>query len=735
MGTLKLLFTLAIIGYSLYSFITYMSRRSDNKHALRTLRDQGEPVRSLTAEEEAALAPFLFQPAKPDKPMPLQRAGVFALEGNYARHGISSGNGSETFHDTLNDIEVILPYDARDHLREYTRAEVVFTEKFAIVVSMNGTFDLLGGRERAQRRQLQERQWASGQAGAVADVDTATVQALQDEGVPASLLDDALRVEILGQRDETPAEVLARSGPGVGLLPATGFAIAFVGLGVASAAQGAARAGGVAVAAVFIALAVWGVWSRKSLAPAGKVNRVRGRINAIAIPLPGQTVAPAPRWFLGDKVPVELPAHWKVFWGTPPTDAVDVELRVDDHTAVKFGKALSIDDEVRRFQPAYWGRHLTLALAGAIALGTLPLWADGADGLRNDAVLTAALLQRRDPLTVASAKDLARALPAVGTPVHFTGQGRCDWGADGVTRFNCGRLYWGGEAPVLAGIDIDPVTESFRSGTFLQARSSARLEMMMQLQMMQRQATNPLDAYRYGYGAAPAAPKIVGGLPELVALVETSCATESPACSQLKSALASALKVDDERQPKDWAGWVKQAGAGELVGDNAEALILSSGLSQVHAAGAGVANARLTPLLASATQQWREQGKNGVVLTVWAGEGTTLPASPQPADAFAAVETARELAGDKGLQAFDVQGLVVETAHPAGGVPEVFVDASRTLSDPWPSVIRVAFVITALLLLVLHAVAFVVGLRAAQARGKALEAHNRQRLAGAAFLA
>ncbi|MCR2660489.1 hypothetical protein NSP18_24395, partial [Salmonella enterica] len=68
-------------------------------------------------------------------------------------------------HDTLGGVDVVLPYDARDYLREDNQAEVVMTEKFAIVVALNGEFDLAGGREREARRQKQNQQWSSGKLG------------------------------------------------------------------------------------------------------------------------------------------------------------------------------------------------------------------------------------------------------------------------------------------------------------------------------------------------------------------------------------------------------------------------------------------------------------------------------------------------------------------------------------------------------------------------------------------
>ena len=221
LNMLKLGLMLIILIWSIYSGITYMARRSDNKGALRDLRQDGQPARRMTDEEQALVQPFLFDPAKPKKQAQLINDGVYPLHGAFVRHGIEASQGGSTMHDTLGDVDVVLPYDARSYLVENNHAEVVLTEKFAIVVALNGEFDLAGGREREQRRQKQDQQWNSGRTGALQSVIDLEVDPPEADEAPPTAeqlaqaereLDDATRVEILAQRDETPAEVAARQG-------------------------------------------------------------------------------------------------------------------------------------------------------------------------------------------------------------------------------------------------------------------------------------------------------------------------------------------------------------------------------------------------------------------------------------------------------------------------------------------------------------------------------------------
>ena len=203
----------------------------------------------MTDEEQALVQPFLFDPAKPKKQAQLINDGVYPLHGAFVRHGIEASQGGSTMHDTLGDVDVVLPYDARSYLVENNHAEVVLTEKFAIVVALNGEFDLAGGRERELRRQKQDQQWNSGRTGALQNVVDLEVDPPEADEAPPTAeqlaqaereLDDATRVEILAQRDETPAEVAARQGRGFGFWVSVLWALAFLCLGLAGGA-GACR--------------------------------------------------------------------------------------------------------------------------------------------------------------------------------------------------------------------------------------------------------------------------------------------------------------------------------------------------------------------------------------------------------------------------------------------------------------------------------------------------------------
>ena len=63
----------------------------------------------MTDEEQALVQPFLFDPAKPKKQAQLINDGVYPLHGAFVRHGIEASQGGSTMHDTLGDVDVVLP--------------------------------------------------------------------------------------------------------------------------------------------------------------------------------------------------------------------------------------------------------------------------------------------------------------------------------------------------------------------------------------------------------------------------------------------------------------------------------------------------------------------------------------------------------------------------------------------------------------------------------------------------
>ena len=135
-------------------------------------------------------------------------------------------------------------------------------------------------------------------------------------------------------------------------------------------------------------------------------------MNAIVLSNPSTSQTVSTQLFLGDKLPVNLPDHWRANLQLPDDGRVDMDLRVQDYAVLRLGGNYSVDEEQRLFPRVFWGRHMTLALTGLAALGAL--WAV-APNLPGDP-LTRAWVQSDGPRSYASAEALAQDPPGFGQP-------------------------------------------------------------------------------------------------------------------------------------------------------------------------------------------------------------------------------------------------------------------------------------------------------------------------------
>lgn len=733
-NTLKLGLMIIVLVWTVVSGVTYMVRRSDNKGALRDLKREGRPLRRMSAAEREMLQPFLIHPAGLKKAGKLVNDGIFPLRGAFVRHGISSNQGGSTMHDTLGGVDVVLPYDARGFLRADNVAEVAMTEKYAIVVALNGEFDLAGGREREQRRHRKDQQWTAGKAGAMQNVVDPQTQAsdASDAGQREQSereLAEAMRVEILGQRDETPAEVAARQHPGIGFWISVLWALAFTGLAAAGVGGGAAFAGG---AAALAALALWLTWGRRGSRAPWKVNRARGELHAIVLTNPDNAQAVSTQLFLGDKLPVKLPDHWRSTLELPEDGRVDVDVRVEDYSVVRLGASHSVDEEQRLYPRVFWGRHATLALVGALAGWAL---CASADNLEGDAALAGAWLRGAQPRVYASAAELAQDPPGFGVPVSLEGRARCELRRDddaGRTAFDCSRLRWGGEAPQPARLEVNEAVRQLYSGDFLKTRSNPMLDVLVASQVYSRMRADPMAAYN----ARGVSASSVVGLSETVATIEEACGQASgesiSRCDRLKREFASNILLAQE-QPGSWLELYKLAegGAFKAKGRNDEGVMFSRYVEDMRRLARSSMSGVLEAAVERASRSTMDTQRGGVVLQVLPGPRTALPSVPGVGaeGQLAAWNQRLKYLSPEGVMPFKVGGLAAGTGSDASGTLEVAVDAERSLDEPLPSLARMAWLLLAGLLVLAHLPLAVVRWRQASARKRGLREYDARRAA------
>ncbi|MBL7252456.1 IgaA/UmoB family intracellular growth attenuator [Alloalcanivorax marinus] len=696
---LKLLLLVIVLGTTIYSGIVYSARRRGSARELSSLRDQAQPLRRLSANERDALAPFLVQPNRPGKPVHLTSEEVFPLRGEYQRHGIQS-NGHQSWHHMIGGVEVILPFDAELFLDQDNEAEVVFADKLAVVVRLNG-FELLEGAARDARRDAAEDQWQQGVRGTLEQVyvDDEAPRA-EDEAEAARR-----RVEIHDQRPETAAETEARLGRGLGLLPGLLWALAFLALGIAvfrDTLVWLSVWGGLALVLAFSAL--WLFWRRRTPGPAGKVNRVTGTVNLVPLSVDEASGTVSVIATLGGKLTFETPEHWRPHTPLEDGQRLELEMRVEDHSVVTYDRKLSVDEEYRRCPPVYPGRHLSLAVVAVVALlvglGALP---DPAGDLAQTVYWlgSAGTLHADDPASLAANP------PQAGRRVVLDGRGRCqvtpvgsDWSRADI---RCDRLRWGGDELKRPDLELDDATLALTSDDALQTHSDPRLRMLALLR---------------GGGTGDREPLLLTNAKDLVARVDRVCQVDEPphACGNARQTILSALNFPELGQLENWDDLRQQL---QERGEDASpaAVTLKGHLGSIRRQLRSLADQHARDKVARLAEAIAAQQRGGVLVEVTAGMAAgPLQGGADTLERWRALQT---LFGEDGMRAFHVEGMVAHQGSDQHGTPGLIVDPERG-ERPWQALLRSIWIVMAATLLLVHGALWLRNWMAARQRRRAV---------------
>lgn len=695
---LKLGLLIFVLVYSIYNYAIYRSRRRTDKHAFKDFLERSQPVRTLTAEEKPLIQPFLIHPAKPKSTARLRDDRVYRLEGSHIRHGYSSGEGQTIMHDTLGGLDVVLPHDAIDFLQEHNAAEVVLTDSFAIVIRLNETFDLAGGKARSDERERLEQKWQHGEALSSGTADHGSTTA---DTAGSDVAASTSTSQLISQRDETPDEARFRTGLGFGLLASTLLFGMFLCLGIAgNVEEPATRTAWLAGAGLCAALALWRwiVRSRRRPAPQ-KINRVRGPANLVRLVNPDNSSIVASQLFIGDSVPVSLPEHWTRHGIDLRLDGtVDADVRVEDRMIVRLNNQLSINEELQRLPMHYWGRFLTLSLASAAAAGML--WIMNGEEAGRDLALSRSLLGGNTEVTYSDATQLRAALPGEGDLLALSGQARCSllWPEDTGKSLglDCQRLIWTDEAATPLPT-LEPLAVSLYDGSVLQARPAHAVSSLLSLLA---QAGQPLRR------SASQTPYHLTRLNQTLARIDEACPFDldvSPRltlCAALRHTLLELLITDmPEGTAKTWDGlrdYASHAGNGAILTANGLAIVQQA----TRDLGANLIMTQVGAPLRAIAGADRNQG---VVLHVWPGLHSALPEPPVRQDNLLDVLRFAHMQWQPdGAMPFAVRGHVVTQGDDLGR-PVLYIDATLAAEDRPPALIRTAALALALALTLVFA--------------------------------
>lgn len=400
---------------------------------------------------------------------------VRCIEGDF-RSGRSGGFLYGVTSHYIGGTQVILPYDAIQHVSDYNRAEVVLGRKvmlgcpFVVVVRL-GTFHVTEAMRRAQHQQAAEAAWRLGDDPApFAPTNDAAVDAPSHHATP-TLRAPPGDAEILAQRRESQEELALCPAPWLGLRAAACWLLACALLWFATWARTTDAVTWIASAAVAIVaglgVALMKRRVRRKEVP-GEVNRVRGVLNGEPYHFAGQPMF-GPPFLLGRQQTVELPYHWQRLGTLPVGDAVDAEVRTIDRHVLSLGPGWSLVDEARRFPPIRYAHHLIWLIVGAAALAGSLITGNAID---TDMKLGARAFERHGYRQVASVDALIARPPTVGDWVWIQGDAYCMPTLDNINGSSrlgvkCDELRWGGSSMALPMLSLPDSIATLASTPYL----------------------------------------------------------------------------------------------------------------------------------------------------------------------------------------------------------------------------------------------------------------------------
>ena len=558
---------IALLIYGAYSVFSYFVKRDSNKVGLDNLRHR--PVlRQLSDEEVQALKPFVSSFKV--------NAGrdVYALTGALSSHGLSV-QGSLTTHVTLDDVDVLLPYDAADYAQDHNYAEVVLADKCAIVVTLND-FQLLEGRARAFNGEQILAQPVAENPETLLPAAASAAESVAPSGRLSSAVAASTpaaakqpQVQVIRQRHETAEEVRFRLGSVTSWDGAVYWLLAVLLLWGATWDFSSGVQTALLVAGVLSGL--WALW--RWLGPRKKVDekplpvsKVRGLLLQFELKNPSNTTQSLKQYFVGDQVKLEIPHHWEYApQGLPMGQEVEVDVREPDGTVLNFGKGWSQADEWRRLPGVSWGGKACLLLIGLLGLLVLvltePRLADSAHSVER-------YLKGERTQVYESADALMANMPAVGSTVRLTGRGTCHLNVrDEFPTPDCTRVRWGGEPVTAPDLAVPEVLQALAGKQFWSVRLEDDPEAMMTAMVFQQMQRN---MHGYGNGMDPSLAWRMGDpgrgtvavwqrVGESMSRIDEACASpeglSKKDCDALKQRILKLADKDGDdrkRSPDDW---------------------------------------------------------------------------------------------------------------------------------------------------------------------------------------
>jgi hypothetical protein len=289
--------------------------------------------RTIKEEEYQLIEPYLNDPSMVgpyEHGASLVSPTVSVIVGSCIAINQSDKRNDPIYTYRIGDTVVFFPYDMEQYVEDINIAQVVFTERYALVVKLN-QYDL----KTAQQNQKQQNKKAEAEHEQnLTDANDSIIKIDKDVELKSKFT-----CEIVEQREETPLESANRSKKNNGIFTAVFLVVAamlfvmywysfnnFLPVLIALSLS----------ATVFFYL-------RKAESYTLDVNRIKAKIR-YKNDIKNQMI-------VGNNLTLKYPAYWTPFLPDKTNENIDMDIIVNSKKLLRYGNLLSISREIEEFGP------------------------------------------------------------------------------------------------------------------------------------------------------------------------------------------------------------------------------------------------------------------------------------------------------------------------------------------------------------------------------------------------
>lgn len=354
------LFKVFLIGLALFSWISYRSERHQNKQNLNDIVNERISIRKLTEDEFQLLKPYLDNkwlvfPYKYQSS--LIDLEVSELVGNCVRHSLYTNSEETSFYYEIGGIELFFPYNMYHHISDFNEVEVVFTQRYAFVVKING-YDIKTAAESQNGGIYSEldEPWLQEQSFDLETLEDEESSSGKATKIKSETDNKNNYVELL-EREETPLESKNKNKKTNGILSAFFLISMTVSFLMYWHLTNSAILVLVIFSFILFILFYW--YQPKSKYDLHKVKCIKGLITSKQTNTKKVTV--------GKNYILNVPHYWLPFLPDKSSIPANMEVTVDDKNLICYQNMLSINNEIERFGPPKFVKcNLILFITGIV---------------------------------------------------------------------------------------------------------------------------------------------------------------------------------------------------------------------------------------------------------------------------------------------------------------------------------------------------------------------------------